>query len=150
MDQHDHLSELAVDANASHQLKEVAKWGKFLAIVGFIGCVLILVIGIVMAISFSEVSSYERETLGAGYKAGYGLGIVAVYIVIAVLWFFPCLYLFQSAIKVRNALESSDQGLLNEGLAKLKACFRFWGIMTIIILSFYGIGLLVIGLGAIR
>jgi hypothetical protein len=40
-------------------------------------------------------------------------------------------------VKVRNALNNTDQDLFNEGLVKLKACFRFWAITTIIMMMLY-------------
>jgi hypothetical protein len=136
MMQQDHLlPDLNIDSFASQQFREISKWARFLSIAGFIGCAVIVIVAIYLAVSFSNVN----HELGGAYATGYGFGIAIGYSIFAVIWFIPSLFLFQSAAKVRSGLDTTDQQLFNEGLTKLKACFRFWGVVTILILSFYAL-----------
>jgi hypothetical protein len=71
---------------------------------------------------------------------GFGMGntaIVFLYAGLALLYFFPCLYLFRFAQKMKQALNHSDQESLITSLGNLKACFRFMGILTIVVLGIY-------------
>jgi len=139
------LFELQVDHEATIYLKEAARWAKFLAIIGFIFCGLFVLCGL-FAGSFIA-SMYSR--IGAAQGAAIGGAIYSVYfIVMALLYFFPCLYTFNFAQKMQLALRSNDQSQLNQSFRNLKACYRFMGILTIIGLCFFALGLIfaVVGL----
>ena len=133
MEQHSgNLFELQVDPSSSNYLSETTKWSKFLAIVGFVMCTIFMIMGIMMAITFST------DMAGVGlYGAGFGIGIAMVYIILGALYFFPCLYLLRFAIRMQTALRSNDQNSLVAGFANLKSCFKFMGILTIVILAFW-------------
>jgi len=77
---------------------------------------------------------------------GMGAFVSVFYILMALLYFFPCLYLFNFASKMQIALRNNDQDHLNESFKNLKSTFRFVGILTIVSL---GLGLLVFVLGMI-
>ena len=47
------LFELSVDAQARSFLAETAKWGKFFAILGFIFCVIIVLVGVLFVVKIS-------------------------------------------------------------------------------------------------
>ena len=137
------LFELQLDHQSVAYLRETAKWGKFLAIVGFIGCALIVLIGIfagtIMASAFGD--------LGGGY-GGMGAGMAFVYILLALLYFFPCLYLYRFAVRMQVALNNNDQQSLPAALMNLKSAFKFVGILTIIILALYALAIIFAVLGA--
>lgn len=121
-----------------------AKWAKFLSIIGFILCGLFVIVGMFAGTIFSSIATINRSMYrDASVTSGLGFVMTFVYICIAVVYFFPTLYLFQSSVKLKTALESASQELFVMGLAKLKACFRFWGIITIIILSIYALFFLI-------
>ena len=69
------------------------------------------------------------------------------YIVIALIYFFPCLFLFRFATKMKVALASNDQETLNTSFQNLKATFRYMGIVTIVMLVFFLLAFLVAFLG---
>lgn len=136
MNQNDSLFDLQVDHEAGIYLKEIARWGKFLSIVGFIFCALLALLGIFAGSVFASLNTME----GMGFPSSI---FTAIYIVFALLWFFPFLYLFNFSTKVQVALRSNDQLNLNEGLRNLKSCFKFMGIMTMIILGLYALVFLI-------
>ena len=141
-----------VDQSGKSHLADAAKWAKFLAVMGFIGCGLIVIIGIFFGSFFSMFSSqmggnnpYNELPVSS---TGFGSIMAVLYIIIALIYFFPCLYLFRFATKMKTALASNDQLVLNTSFQNLKAAFRFVGIMMIIGLSFWILAVIVGLLGA--
>jgi len=131
MDTNTNLFELQIDANAQAILRETSKWAKFLSIVGFIFCGILLVIGIFAASLFATMSTQY----GSPMPAQMGGLMTGFYIFYAVIYFFPCLFLFRFSTRTQVALRSNDQLQLSTALGSLKSYFKFFGILTIIILS---------------
>ncbi|MCU0385065.1 MAG: DUF5362 family protein [Flavihumibacter sp.] len=127
------LFELQIDELSNSYLKETAKWAKFLSILGFIGCGLIVLIGLGMTFLFSSFNSPEL----AGPVGMYSSGLSLVYIALAALYFFPCLYLYRFAAGMQAALQAGEPVQLQTSFRNLKSCFRFIGILTIILMSIY-------------
>lgn len=127
------LFELQIDELSNGYLKETAKWAKFLSILGFIGCGLIVLIGLGMTFFFSSFNSPEL----AGPVGMYSSGLSLVYIAMAALYFFPCLYLYRFATGMQTALQAGEPVQLQTSFRNLKSCFRFIGILTIILISIY-------------
>lgn len=143
---------LSVDQTSKVHLSEAARWAKFLAIMGFIGCGLIVIIGLFFGSFFSMFTSgqYERTSPygDIGTSAGVGATVAILYILIALVYFFPCLFLFRFSTKMRAALAANDQEALNGSFQNLKATFRFIGIITLIILVFWVLAFIIGLLGA--
>ena len=134
------LFSLSIDPVTKAHLSEAARWARFLAIVGMISLVLMIIVGIFgTAMMFSTTGRMEGEYGGSGMGM-YGSGIFATYIIIfAVIYFFPLLFTLRFANNMRTALTANDQQALNTSFQNLKACFRFLGILTIIGLVFMAI-----------
>jgi preprotein translocase subunit SecG len=139
-----------VDQAGRSHLGEAARWAKLLAIAGFIMCGFI----VLMAIFFGSFMGGFMNRYGGSNpyndisaRDGVGAVVAIYYIVIAVLWFIPCLFLYRFSTKMKMALASNDQEVLNGSFQNLKATFRYLGIITIILLAFMVLGLLVIILG---
>lgn len=131
------LNDLAVEA-----LRESAKWCMFLAIVGFIGIGFMVLFGAFMSVAMSAIpamgdASPYGSTMGANpilaMKAYFGI----LYILIAVLYFFPIYYLYKYATGTKRALESSNSDVLSDALVNLKSHHKFLGITTIVVISLY-------------
>lgn len=134
---------LSIDPISRNHLWDAARWAKFLAIVGFIVCGLVVVVGIFTGSVF-ETAMQRAELRDGRFQDTRGLGVLAAifYILFALLYFFPCLFLFHFATKMKTALMSNDQDTLNGSFQNLKKTFRYIGILTIIVLVFYVLGLL--------
>jgi hypothetical protein len=139
------LFELQVDHEATIYLKEAARWAKFLAILGFIFCGIFALAGLFAGSLIA--SMYSSAGLGRGGAVG-GAFYSVIYLLIALLYFFPCLYTYNFGRKAQIALRSNDQVQLNQSFKNLKACYRFLGILTIIWLGLCLLGLVfaIIGL----
>lgn len=126
------LFELQVDHEVSSHLGQTAKWAKFLAIVGFIGCGFIL-----LAVLFvGTLSSFSVSPLSAATVAGGFMQIVLL-IATGVLYFLPCLFLFNFSKKMQLAIRNNDQYSLVASFRQLKLVFKYIGIITIVIISIY-------------
>jgi hypothetical protein len=71
---------------------------------------------------------------------GKGTGFFsAIYIVIALMYFFPIYYLFQFSSKIKNAFKFNDNEQLNASFEYLKSHYKFMGILALIFVSFYAV-----------
>lgn len=145
---------LGIDPAAKAHLSEAARWARFLAIIGFVLVGLIVIFGIfagsIFGLMSSRMSSSESP-FGSSGMAGMGGMFAVIYIIIALIQFFPCLFLYRFATKMKTALAANDQEVLNTSFQNLKILFRYMGIITIIVLAFYAIfiliALLTVGVG---
>lgn len=119
-------------------LLETAKWTKFLAILGFVGIGLMIVAAFFMGVVMSSVNSFNDYGTSTNAFDFIGTGVISIiYIVMAVLYFFPVKYLFDFSNKVKTALQIQDQLLFNEAFTKLKSHYKFIGILTIVMIALY-------------
>jgi hypothetical protein len=130
------LFDLHIDQEMSSYLKEASRWAKFLAIVGFVLCGLIVLVGFFAGTIFGYV--FEKfGNQSAGYFGG-GFFLV-IYLLMALLYFFPCLYLYRFGSKAQLALKLNDANQMAISFRNLKSLFRFLGILTIIMVSLYAL-----------
>jgi hypothetical protein len=138
------LFDLHVTFDAKAQLADSAKWAKFLAICGIIGIILLVGAGSYMALTLVSTDPELKEiTRESSLSAeGLGAGIVVVYVLVGLLYFFPCLFLLQFANRMKIALSNGDDLMLAESFRSLKKTFRYLGVVTIIFLAFFVLGIL--------
>lgn len=140
---------LSIDPDGKSHLAETAKWARFLAIAGFIGCGLLVLFGFFFtSIVPNYRSSYSSLGNDEAVNAIIKVTTAVMYTIAAVLWFFPLLFLYRFATRMKAALLADDQTNLNESLRNLKKSFRFVGILTIIGLVFYVLAIIIMLIGA--
>jgi len=134
-----------IDQSSRAHLYEAAKWAKFLAIVGFVMCGLIVVAAIFAGSILAMFSNSYNEGYGSSavLTGGMGAFVAIFYICMAILFFLPYLFLFRFATRMKTALNTNDQLTLNTSFQNLKIMFRYVGILTIVILSFYALIILI-------
>lgn len=137
------LFELSLDSQARSFLSETAKWGKFLAILGFIGCVMIVLVGVFIATNYEEFDTAINKYGNNNTAKEMGPAIGIMYVIGAVIYFFPCLYLLRFSNQMKTAVASDDQIKLTSAFKNLKSMFRFVGVLTIIITAFFILGVFV-------
>lgn len=128
---------LTIDDVGRQYLYQAARWARFLAIIGFIFIGLIVVMASFMGTVFS---GFDQEGTGLGSFGGPLISVV--YLIMAGIYLIPTIFLFLFGKKTMEALERKDQILLNEGLENQKSLFKFLGIITIIVLALYALGVL--------
>jgi uncharacterized membrane protein len=132
-EQHDLLSnDLQINSVTENHLMDIAKWGKFLSIVGFIFCGVMVIVAFVVGNYMGNLSGYS-----SAYSSGVSTGVTIFYLVIAIIMFFPCLFLYKFSVKMQQALRSVSQEVFEMSFQNLKAMFKFQGILAIIVLAIW-------------
>lgn len=130
-------NDLQVSNSAFNFLSESARWGKFLALMGFIFCGLMAVIAFFLPSMIVNIPPYN--TMPAGLSSSMATGITLLYLLLGILLFFPCLYLYRFSVKMQSSLSTVNQEAFDESLKNLKSMFKFYGILTIVMLSTYAL-----------
>jgi hypothetical protein len=135
---------LVIDWRSKEFLKETAKWTKFLAILGFVGIGLMVLGSLVMLFAPSSLMS------NGDFPFGGKIFMMILYLAFAVLYYFPISYLYQFSENTKKAIENNDNNAIRDAFEFLKSHYKFMGILTIILLSFYAIIIFIgiIGAGA--
>jgi hypothetical protein len=123
------VSNLHLDATAQDFLRETSKWAYFLSILGFVGIGLMVLASLFFA-SFSSSLPID------GFEYG-GFLFAALYMIIALAYFFPIYYLYQFSRGAKVAVMENSSASLTESLGSLKSHYKFIGIFTVVILSMY-------------
>lgn len=125
---------LTIDSQIQYFLSQTVRWGRFLAVVGFVAAGLLGVVGIVMMVFGSSMEAVVPE--GMGFLSGF-LGVF--YILMGVLYYFPSKYLYDFCRSIKRAFALNDQETLVFAFSKLKSMFKFFGIVTLVMLILYGL-----------
>lgn len=142
------MDKLYLNDSSKIYLFETAKWGNFLAIVGFILCGLILLVGIFFGSLISYfIPATSDQVYNAQFLSKLGPVMAVFYGLIALLYFFPCLFLYKFSAKMKVGLLTASQDSLTESFLNLKSLYKFWGIFTIIILAFYVLAFVLFTIG---
>lgn len=136
---------LTLSTAAKDFLLQTAKWAKFLSIVGFVFSGLMLLFGALFSVIMGKFSGM---TMGMG--AAYPTTFMTIYfIVLALIMIYPTLRLFQFAQQAKIAVNSNDTNAMEQSMRRIRSVFRFYGILTIIIIALYvGVILFSIIIGA--
>lgn len=123
--------ELQLNTTSLGFLRETAKWANFIAIMGFIGMGFMLLGAVAIAIM--------PTMSGAGMgMLGPMQGIMsAMYVILALLYFFPVYYLYKFASRMKLALNSKSTEELTGALENLKSHYKFLGIMIVVMIVMY-------------
>ncbi len=123
---------LHLNHNIKHYLLEAARWGRLLAIFGYITCTLFLLFSVYLIISPNNPMNNTQST-----SVSMGIGIL--YFALSTLYFIPINYLYKFSIKTKQALFDKDYRLLEFALKNLKSLLKFTGISTIVVIVLYAI-----------
>ncbi|WP_347157498.1 hypothetical protein [Pontibacter chitinilyticus] len=124
-------------------LRKAAKWGKFLAIVGFV------IVGLMVLFALfggTFMGSALASVLHNGMSGFMGTFFTVFYLLMALLYFFPVLYLYRFSANMLEGLRLQNQELVDASFKNLKSLFKFLGLLTAIVLGIYAV-LLLFGLG---
>lgn len=142
------INQLLVTENMRSYFYDMAKWANFLGILGFVFSGLMLL----MALSAGALTSVMGAMSNAGMYGQLGTGVLTtVFVFYAVMFLYPSLMLFLYAKKAKQGVLYGDQNSLEESISKLKSFFKFYGVLAIIFICFYGfvfIGAIIGGIAA--
>ena len=91
------LVELKLNADSRSFLKEITGWTYFLSIIGFIFVGLLVLI----AVFASSIYNMAMAQLSQESPFDVGLFMTAVYLIVALIYFFPILFLFKFSKRLK-------------------------------------------------
>ena len=125
------LLDFSVTPEMGGNLRETARWTKFLSIVTIIGLILLL-IGMIAASSvLTPMLSQVLPGMAGAALSGVIFGILGVALVIGGILVF-LLYRFSTTMK--SAIELNDHAMFNKALRSLKTYFLIYGVFAILAL----------------
>jgi hypothetical protein len=137
MEPTNNLFDLQVDPQSQVYLGETAKWAKFIAIVSFV-LVAIVVLGLIAAAAYTSNNPFMESSVRV-----YGGGVfITMAIIIALLVVIPNIFLLRFGIKMQAALRNNDQPSLVSAFANIKSSYKFVGILYIVIIALWILGII--------
>jgi len=137
--------DLRVNDQAREYLNETRKWTKFLAILGFVFIGLMVLASFFIGAIFQAMPGFSE----AGGMPFPPFVLTAIYLLMALLYFFPILYLYRFSSHLETALAHGNETELTQALSSLKSHYKFIGILTIVALSFYALALVFAMIGGV-
>ena len=130
---------LEIGQETLKHLNKLRKWTMFLAVSGFIFLGLIIALGLITG-TFLTAFSHSDKITGLPDEV-----ILAFFIVLALINFFPVFFLFRFSKHTSNALSTLDRKEMHIAIKYLKRFFIYLGILLIVVISLYIISLLLTG-----
>jgi hypothetical protein len=122
------MENITLTESAIFYLQVVRKWAKFIAIFMFVMIGFMVLAGIFMGFALSALSSLSSQS-----PMPFPPGLLSViYLVMAVIYFFPVLYLYRFAEHLGQALIIGSSEELATSFSYLKKHYNFIGILMII------------------
>lgn len=113
-------------------IKETAKWGKFLAIVGYVVMGLLVLLAIAVMLGMSALSKTTGHNI-------FPVWIGMIYILLAGVYYVPITYLYRFSVRAVQAVENNDEEEYTAAFENLKSLFKFLGIFTIVMFAIYAL-----------
>lgn len=132
-----------ISLTAENHLKDIVKWSKFLAIVGFVSIALLLTFAVFFGFILPQLNEGKlpqniSQDPAANFIAS-GMFLAITYSITAILTFFPVLFLYKFSKKAQLAIKERNNTLMEESLNFLRKHYKFIGILTLVIIVFYAI-----------
>jgi MFS family permease len=134
------IRKIEIEQDSLNYLNTTRKWTMFLAILGFIGIGLMLIIGLVAGFF---LSAFKTGDMPAKFPEWLILVLILIF---AAIYFFPTLYLFRFSKHTAKAVHSLDKEELRKAFRNLKSFYVYTGILIVIVLVLYIV--ILVGAGA--
>ncbi|WP_298512749.1 DUF5362 family protein [uncultured Kordia sp.] len=133
--------ELRLNESSKKFLRETSKWAFVLSIIGFVLSGFLLFVGIFSLIFFNDAATV-LASLSELPPYAYSI----IYMLIAVISFFPALYLYTFSRKMKVALSEKDTEDLTTAFSKLKSYYKFLvlAIISVVFVAILGILFLIL------
>ncbi|MDB5227562.1 MAG: hypothetical protein JWN78_1755 [Bacteroidota bacterium] len=134
---HSASSVLILNSLSKKYLKQTANWIKFLSVVG-----------IIFSIDTAVMQSGFFITVFPNFATALIIASASIigdflFAVLGIFFIYAAFRLFQFSKKVKQAIETNDETDLELALKRLRSAIHTIGILTIIMLVYYGLNLLV-------
>lgn len=136
------ISSHEVDETAQTYMLETAKWAKFLSILGFLFCSLLIIGAIFFTENLSRISGINETAVMSSTK-GF------IYIIIAGVCVYPIYAQYQFAKLIETSIKTLNQEKFNAAFRQLDNMYQYTGIIIIICLVVYSIIMIFALVGAV-
>lgn len=114
-------------------LNTTRKWTLFFAVLGFIGCGILLLAGIAMIVMGFFAGGMNKEV-----SATMPFGVLGItYLILGAVSFVPSYYLLKFSNSAKKLCQYKVQEYVDATFLKLKSYYKILGIMTIVMFSLY-------------
>ena len=127
-DQLDNFFNIAFDDAVRSQVRGAASWAKICAICAFIGAGVAFLVAL---LGTSALNGFSRIGMMLGAFISAAISIFINY------------WLYRFAVSTTKGMDAMDSVKTNEGLNDLRTYFRILGIILIIVLSLFALGVLI-------
>ncbi len=127
---------LNVDDTTKLYISDSVRWAKFIAIIFSI--LLVLFSGLIVFINYVYLPVY----MGTGQQMSFA-SVVFIIAFIFLFNFFPVYYITRFCILVKKSVVTNNQFLFNKSMKYLKNHFKSIGIVTIVFIALYVLGMVV-------
>jgi hypothetical protein len=122
------MENLNLNETSVFYLQIIRKWTKIISIIMFVMIGIMLLFGIVMSLAMNTITSEELKM-----PLPFPIGAMAMmYVLMAVLYFFPVFYLYKFSQHLETALYGHSDEELNTALRYLKNHYNLVGILMIV------------------
>ncbi|MCD6091885.1 MAG: hypothetical protein J7J72_10320 [Bacteroidales bacterium] len=129
------MENLTLSKTSLNWVYDAARWARFISILGFILLTFLVIVGIFIGPILSMLN--DKMDIASSTATLSGGLIAAIYIAIAVIYFFPIFYLFQFSHGFIKAYKAENEESLNNSFRFLKKHYTFIGIMLIVVIVLY-------------
>lgn len=141
---------LHITPESASRFYSIARWTKFLSVLGFI-VVILMAIGLIsMHFAFSSMNFYQTPN-GAMYHTYFSGGTSWMFTIISILmlviYAIPLYFLFKFSSKIKQALDTGNTPALSESISYLQKYYSYIGILTIIYLALFVLGIILVAAG---
>lgn len=128
---------IGLTEEAINHLEKISKWASVLSILGFIYFALIILLGF--------ISAFVTSPLGG--KSGMGgapsVLIAILYLLIALIYFFPILYLYKFSVYAKQSLRISSTPEFTVALKYLRNHYSYIGVLAIVAIALVVFGIVI-------
>ncbi|RYD54774.1 MAG: hypothetical protein EOP56_18155 [Sphingobacteriales bacterium] len=133
-----------IDEVGKAHLLETARWSKFLAILFIIVSAIMVLFGVFAAFMIGNLGGDGNELIaGLG-----GVGFAIFYFLFLGIYMYPVWALYKFSKLTRLAVNTSNQQVFNDALRYQRNMYKYIGILTIIVISLYGISFVLMAIAA--
>ncbi|MNJ92975.1 hypothetical protein D3C87_106520 [compost metagenome] len=140
--------QLIVTEDMRSYFYDIAKWANFLGIVGFVISAFMLMAALTIGPTLN--ANPEMAKMLGQFGAMDGATFSIVFFIYGFAIFFPSLLMVRYAAKAKQGVLYGEQASLDEGIAKLKSLFKYFGVLAIIFIGLYLLTLVSAVVGGIK
>lgn len=145
------IFKLEIDSDAKNNFLDMARWTKFLAILGFVVQGLILVLGIFASLFINRFyEAYGGASPFANLGAAGPVAVMAIFLLIITVYIYPTYMLMKYSTTIKAALLNDNKEQFNTAIRCLKNVFRYIGVLVLVVLAIYGIQIMLVVFGALN